>query len=48
MTEIVMTKTDAKIYDLEKRTLAFAKRVRLFIKNLLISSGKVGAIRIVL
>jgi four helix bundle protein len=34
MTEIIMTKTDAKIYDLENRTLAFAKRVRLFIKNL--------------
>ena len=29
-----MTKTDAKIFDLENRTLAFAKRVRLFIKNL--------------
>ncbi len=30
----MMTKTDAKIYDLENRTLVFAKRVRLFIKNL--------------
>ncbi len=29
-----MTATEAKIYDLEDRTLAFAKRVRLLIKNL--------------